>query len=348
MKNIYERTPLQPFGPVYVPGEQYAFYINFDKPISDPNFEAFSLDIYQGDTEIATGIGVLQKDLTEDGINYNIFCVFEFPNIPNGNYKFSIRDPSDGNIEKVSSNCILVESEEKWYSRAPTVMYRNETNFYGFNYENIADFFNIFRLPLIEVDYQYELQKTQYRNASDRRLRNIKSDRYKYRKVESYMFDEWAHDAASCMYEHDGIYIDGIKYVTKDAYAVEVDTIMLFAKGSVNAYVDNPNLIYKFPINNQTSIPTGPTSNTMAQKTRIKINDGSQLVVDWQNDVIPGTTVKYAARHGNYFDISEVDSVGGIWIPNGTPSYEITGRVGDAVTEVTFSPQVQLSEFTII
>ena len=246
MENLYAFTRNYPSCPVYAPGERYAFYANFDQPISDPAFANFRLDIYKGNTPVLTNIGTLQQDMVT-GFTYNIYSIFDFPELTNGYYQFVIFD-AVANVIKATSNFILVENDPAFYNNAPMVMYRNESNIYGFNYELLTDFFNIFRLSLIKIDAQYDLQKTQYRNTSDKRLRNIKSYRFKYRKIESYYFTEDDHDAASVMYEHDGIYIDGVKYETKDAYQVTVDPINDETKGSVNAYVDQPNIIYKFPI----------------------------------------------------------------------------------------------------
>jgi hypothetical protein len=346
MENLYSKTPNKVFGPIYVPTEQYAFYINFDTPVSDSNFDHFQLDVYQGATSKATNIGPLQKDLVT-GITYNIFAVFHCPQLPNGYYQFVIWDTL-ANVEKIRSNYIWIENDPLAYANAPTVLYRNASNRNKINYENLVDYFNVFRLPLIKIDYQFELQKTQYRNASDQRLRNLRDFKYKFIKIESYWFDEPAHEAASEMYEHDGIYIDGIKYITKDAYSIATEPLNDYSKGSVNMYVDDTDQEYTFPINTRSVFVDSSSPEAMAQKTVIDITDGSVKVINWQTDYLSGTTITYVAKHGNSIQISESDLTNGVWVPNGVPAAAVAKDGSGNILTVTLSPQSDISEFIII
>lgn len=244
MEKAYVKNKCKILTPVYVPGEKYSFYLNFDKPTTDPNFNNFLLCIYDlHDNRMVTDIGPLQKDIVTSTL-YNIFCLFQMPALANGNYVFAIWD-SVNDIVKCKSNKILVLNED--YAQNTAILsFRNTRNLYGYDYENLLDFFQQFRLPLIKVEYQYDVDRTQYRNVSNRQLRNLISYVDKVVKVESYYYDEDAHDAAAILYQHDQIYIDGIQYVPKDAYQISTDLINNAPRAEVNCYVVNSASLFIF------------------------------------------------------------------------------------------------------
>lgn len=233
IKNSYIKDKGNSFEPIYVPNEIYSFYINFDEPISDPSFNNFSLNLMDGDDIVSPNLGVLKKDIVFS-ITYNIWCEFIFPFVKNGCYRFAIIDDVTG-IIKVKSNCIHVEKDFFQVNTA-LLHYKHKRNIFGFNYENIPDFYNRFRLPLNKIEYQFDVDKSQYRNVSDKKLRNLYSYRDKFVKIESYYFDEPAHDAMSAVYEQSDIIIDGTRYLPKDAYVIETNQTMTQNKGTVNAY----------------------------------------------------------------------------------------------------------------
>ena len=233
LENAYIKVKGKEFTPIYVSQEKYSFYINFDKPISDPDFDNFRLNLMLNDTIVSPNLGTLKKDIQFSDL-YNIHCEFIFPYVPNGKYHFAIMDITTEEV-KCKSNCILVENDE--YSKNSALFYfRHSRPLYNFNYNNIPEFYNIFRLPLNKVDFQYDLDKTQYRNVTDRKLRNLHSYLDKYVKIESYYFDEPAHDAMAVAFEHDETLINGTQYVPKDAYSVETYVISETSKGTVNAF----------------------------------------------------------------------------------------------------------------
>lgn len=231
--NAYIRDKGHKFEPIYVPNEIYSFYINFDKPITDENFSNFRLNIMNGDTLVSPNIGELKQDMISE-FSYNIYCQFIFPFVPNGCYTFAITDIETGEIQ-CRSNCILVE-KEMYAQNSVIFQYRHKRPISGFNYDNLPGFYNTFRLPLNKIDYQYDVEKKQYRNVSNKKLRNLYDYLYKYVKVESYYFDEQAHDAMAIAYQHDDILMNGTQYMTKDAYQVESNQLQSLNKGSVNLF----------------------------------------------------------------------------------------------------------------
>lgn len=231
--NAYIKDEGQVFEPIYVPSEIYSFYMNFDKPITDPDFANFRLNLTRDGVLVSPNLGTLKKDMVT-AYSYNIYCEFVFPQVLDGCYKFVIQDIVTDEI-KCTSNCITVEAAAFNFNSA-ILHYRHKRNLFNFQYSNLPDFYNKFRLPLNKIDYQYEVERKQYRNISDKKLRNLYSYRDKYIKVESYYFDEQAHDAMSAVWEHNDITIDGTRYLAKDEYQVDVDQQRALAKGSITAY----------------------------------------------------------------------------------------------------------------
>lgn len=243
ISNAYIKDNDKCFTPVYAPGELYSFYINFDVPTNDPDFGNFALNLYKGDELIFEDVGTLENHVVKGVDLYNIFCNFEFPDVPNGQYQFVIEDAVNG-IEKCRSNVILCERDE-FELITQNFVYYDEENIFNFYYELLPDYKNRFRLPLAMVDYQYETERTQYRNVSDNRLRNLTSFRDKVAKIESYGFDQAAHDAITAAYEHEYIFINGAGITPKSAYQVVTNQNSTITKGTIDVYL-NGNVLDDF------------------------------------------------------------------------------------------------------
>lgn len=240
IKNAYIRDNVRCLTPVYAPAEQYSFYINFDDPTNDPGFGNFRLHLYRGSTVIASNIGLLQAHVVV-GINlYNIYCEFEFPDVPNGQYQFVIVD-SVSHIEKCRSNVILCE-RDYFQPISQTFVFWDEQTQFNYYYELLPGFKNRFRLPLAMINYQYETTRTQYRNVSDSKLRNLHSYLDKIVTIESYSFDEQGHDAITCAYEHRHVFIQNSGITPKTAYTVTTNQQSTLTKGAIDVYLNGDTL----------------------------------------------------------------------------------------------------------
>ncbi len=204
-------------GPVYFPGELYTFYINFDKPISDPDFEYFRLDLRKdgSDDAIAEDIGKLLKDSVNANF-YNIRASYLFPDVRFGWYRLAIIDTVT-EVTKALSNPILCEERDQVKNTA-YVVYRHKKDLYNFRYEANPNFWNKIRLPMVQTGFRIESERKQYRNVTNRRLRNYKNYKDEVIRIESYYTDEDGHRAFASLYDHDTIFIDSTFIVPKDAY----------------------------------------------------------------------------------------------------------------------------------
>jgi hypothetical protein len=220
--------------PVYVPGEQYSFYINFNRAISDSGFNNFRLHLISClDDSIIENFANLHKDEINEA-QYNIYSEFIFPIAEVGEYKFGIWDNYQNKYKAVSNSFTVHNNTED----TTVLKYRSPYDFENFGYSRLPEYFNVFRLPLILVDIQYESEKQQYRNVTDRRFRNYRSYRDKMIKVESYYFDDNSHEAISCAYEHEVLILNNQLYVPKSGYEIEDIRERDTKKGSIELYSD--------------------------------------------------------------------------------------------------------------
>ena len=247
MKNIYIKDPDNCMLPVYVPGEKYSFYINFQNAINDPDFANFRLNVVVANTQVnaSLNIGALKKHILENEL-YNIYCEFTFPPMANNTYYFEIVDVVKA-VSKAKSNYILVENTA-YNLTTQRIEYANELNIDKFYYETLPEFRNIFRLQLSKIDVQFPTEKNQYRNITDHKLRTISSYRDKVVKIESYYFDEDGHEAMASVVDHSEIYIDDQKYVAKTPYQTTTSITSNLYKGEFDAIEDPDAIIDSDPV----------------------------------------------------------------------------------------------------
>jgi hypothetical protein len=232
---LYEKIKSPKRFPVYVPGEQYSFYINFERPISDGGFNNFRLHLISCENDsLIENFANLEKDQVNEA-QYNIYAEFTFPVAADGVFKFGIWDNSQ-NKYKAISNTFTIYSD---VTKTAVLKYRSPYDYERFGYSRLPEYFNVFRLPLILIDLQYESQKSQYRNVSDRKFRNYRSYRDKVIKVESYYFDENSHEAISCAYEHEVLIINDQLFVPKGGYEIDEIPDRDTKKGSIELYADS-------------------------------------------------------------------------------------------------------------
>jgi hypothetical protein len=224
-------------GPVFVPGEEYKFYINFDEPISDPSFANFRLDLMnERDQLTQAAVGTLTKDVI-DPDHYNLIVTVNLPlTIRDGNFYFAIWDTVAA-VQKARSSMILVANDH-FQESTMYVAFRNKFDLNGIKYEQNPGFWNKLRLPLIQIDYQFEGERKQYRNVSNGKLRSIKNYVDEVATIESYWFSREMHRAASAMYDHDTIFMNNVSVTPKTAYQRENNQQSMISKGNIQVILD--------------------------------------------------------------------------------------------------------------
>lgn len=219
------------------PGEVYAFYINFTDRVNDPNFDSFRLDLINDATgeTVLEGIGTLEKDEIEFGF-YNILCSFSCPDVVFGWYRLQIWDQAANSLKAIS-NPLNIEKPE-YVKNTAFLVYRNNEDLFNIQYEKNPDFYNKIRLPLIQLgDIKGPADRKQYRNVSDKRLRNYRTYKDLTVKLQSYKYNEFGHLAAEDMYLHDTIFVDNTAIVPKSEYERDEDIRAELTNASIEAYI---------------------------------------------------------------------------------------------------------------
>lgn len=239
------------FTPIFVPGETYRFIINGEL-ITDPAFDSFRLRLYNNAGQmVSNDFGVLSRMFPLEDIflvspprvnPYIIYCTMVFPQVPLGQYYFTVHDESK-DAELVRSNVIICETH--LMTKSVLVEYRNDRGIYNYYYDNKglpADFYNTFRLPLTQEELQYESDRKQYRNATNQQFRNLRSNRYTMRKIRGILLDDDGHEALSAMLEHSDIIVDGKPVTVKTALQIEANNSSELTSSSFDAYFDNEDI----------------------------------------------------------------------------------------------------------
>jgi len=239
LNTAYKRDEGRCWGPVFFPGETYAFYINFDEPIDAPNFGSLSLDLvdYITGQHVATDIGQLEQDMLLElpGL-YNIKCQFTCPNVRFGWYRLAIMQ---GTSVVCISAPINVE-EPNLVANTTYVAWRNKENKFGYQYENPGNenWYNKLRLQIIQRTYRIESDRKTYRNATNRRMRSLLNYSDYVIMAESYRFSEAGHLGIAAVYDHDTIFMNDVNVVPKDDYAVEDALQSVLCNATISLYID--------------------------------------------------------------------------------------------------------------
>jgi hypothetical protein len=241
LNTAYVRDEGRCFGPVMFPGETYKHIINLINPTSDLSFDDWELHLLEADgiTLVNNDVGSLFKIPLTDAfykIRFEMLC----PPVAFGTYKLGIYDPTGATYKAISSVIIIEEPEV--VKNTAFVAFRNTTNLYYFDYELLpADYYNTIRLPLIQIESKIEEERKQYRNVTNRRVRNLKNYKDTVITVESYYFDGNGHEAMAAIYDHDDVRINDIMVVAKDAYTIEARQNSVLSKAKIDLYIDVAN-----------------------------------------------------------------------------------------------------------
>lgn len=129
---------------VFYPNDIFSFYANLDELETDGNFANWRLGIYNDDFTLAfDDVGVLNQDFIS-GYGYRFWSTFQVPNtLIAGCYYLLIVD--NNSMVQYASNLI-----KGFQLRDYTVSlrYRNDKNILNYNYEDLPDFYNRFRIQL--------------------------------------------------------------------------------------------------------------------------------------------------------------------------------------------------------
>lgn len=200
--------------PFIKPGDQFAFYINFTEPINDLDFDDWKLGLIKINITnpidntfdflfFNSDLALLEKDIVTGGFFNIVVNAFEFPITANGEYQLLIYNSVTGKT-KFLSNKIQVQNGDV-DNFTLSLKYRNSFNTYNFQYENLPNFFNLIRIHLHQIEYQYENGGKQYKEVSTGTRRNLITNPDKPITLQAFWFDEEAHDAMNSVVNADNV-----------------------------------------------------------------------------------------------------------------------------------------------
>lgn len=121
--------------------------------------------------------------------------------------------------------------------------YRNSSNIFNFNYEELPNFRNEIFIDLNVINNEPEYDLTNYSEASTGFVRNQKSQLKDSYTLEAYFFDEVAHSGMKGISMHDDIELNFRPYQIKEGYEIEFNIRNRVEKGSIQVYDQNANEI---------------------------------------------------------------------------------------------------------
>ncbi len=219
----YVRNWNRKFTPIYTPGENYSFYINFDEMPDDPSAPHLILRIIKTDGTFVCNIPAALSTLyiAGLGIGYHLYSNdFVFPYIADREYYFQIWNNSYG-YEMCRSNIILVNSD-CYYTTTP-VKFRHNDQLFGVRYDLLPDFYQKFRIPFNQIHApEFKADRDQYRESSNgRELQNSKSFRDIILTIEMFFSDDRDLEAVSAILEHNEIFISGNRLISMNQIKID-------------------------------------------------------------------------------------------------------------------------------
>lgn len=233
------------YKPLLVAGEALRFYINAENGLdiipvgSDTN----TLQLVNAETDAVedNNIATLQQhqftDSAGDTVKTYYAEVVIDGTVPVGRYVLQIRNVANDIL--LTSNQLRVVSSTGTFARSSSLCkFAHDRYFYGINYQDLAGFYQQFRLHINEIDNQFEQDRDVYNSVTTGKQRTYNNYMKQVKKAETYYFDKYAHEAAAVMFQHDELYINLKQYVAKDTYKINTDIKGKLSKGEIELYLE--------------------------------------------------------------------------------------------------------------
>ncbi|MBL7738719.1 MAG: hypothetical protein JNK14_05830 [Chitinophagaceae bacterium] len=230
------------YRPLLVTGEAMRFYINALNGldiISTPDLNVLNLVNAETGAVVVSDVATLQQHQFIDGTGATVKTYYAEvvidSTVPVGRYVFEVR--SSGNVLLLQSNQIRVVSSN-YLTNSCLCKFAHDRYFYGINYQDLAGFYQQFRLNINETDNQFESDKEVYNEITTGKQRTYNNFMKQLKKAETYYFDKYAHEAAAIMFQHDELYINLKRYTAKDVYKISYDQRSKIMKGECELYLE--------------------------------------------------------------------------------------------------------------
>lgn len=240
----YNRDRDRLFCPIAYPSEAMAFYIASpnDAGLNFSNFADLRVAVVNATTGTVanSNAGMLEQHFLDSPTNtqYNIYCTMVVPALANGIYKLRIYRNTGGAV-LLESNYIEVRNDKSTLDiQSAHFRFRHDRYLFGVEYADIPDFYQQYRLPMALVDRQPEGDREVYREVSTGKQRTLQNYLSRWVKIELINLDADAHEAASVMFDHSSLTINGRAYTAKAAYKELTNPLHKVYKGEMELWDD--------------------------------------------------------------------------------------------------------------
>lgn len=221
--------------PLFLKGYAHFFYANLDESITDSDFDLWRINVYDiyGNL-IDSNVGDLTKDIVGSpdyrfyseiniglGVSTISLCVFV------------IYNSSTGVVKYVSNPFRIIDDSSK--QRYVLTEYRNTTNMFNFNYEDVLQYNSCF-LEINEVDSMAEFDIENNNEETTGLTIPLKSQIKKVLILEANFFDKPAQDALSALCIHGDIKLNGNQVSIKSGFKKEQNRANALARGTFEVY----------------------------------------------------------------------------------------------------------------
>ena len=209
-----------------------SFFVNGNE-LSTPDFANLRLSIFQGKgIEAISDVWPLNK-LTLSNGNYRVYVEdMLITSLNPGQVYYPVIYDTTTNLTLYKGNCFefVAEADAEKFVR---VSYRNSTNLFNFNYEEIPTFRNVLFLDLNVIENEPEYELTAYSEATTGFRRNEKSQLSDSFTLEAFLFDTNAHNGMKAVSLHDDIELNTLPYQIKEGYSIDTNVRSSLARGSI-------------------------------------------------------------------------------------------------------------------
>jgi len=236
-RNKNHRGVFPVYGPTLVPTENVKFYCNFTTPVSEARTN-WRMDLLDSKNQIdVVGIAALNEVAVTGGVRFRIDFTMPTPSGGNGYYRFMIWNTVSTEV-KFISNPVRVTSQLCDIAYTSTVQYSSPNNIFNYDYEQDPQIETILRIEVNLTDTQFPDEQEEYKELSTGLKKRYSSELDKVYELETYYFDDAAHEAFAVMLQHEDLIMNDVPIVKDGDYSVETDTRQNVYRGRVTV-IDN-------------------------------------------------------------------------------------------------------------
>ena len=242
-------TECSPYRPVLTECDGTNFFINSENGISAATLGTLRLDVVDRFwNTIQTDVNPVQQFAT--GVDDEVKLYSEGVTLTGlkdcGFYMLVITDTTAGEAVYVGNEFVFFEDNNDINKLTSYLEYRNSEDIDFFEYEGLPNYENKIRLHLYRISQQRGADTEQYQEETTGKTRNLRSTPQKTYTIETYFFDDAAHDATGRMLEHDGIVLNRLAYTKRSSLEVEFNADTRTHKGTFDLFLDRFASVNKF------------------------------------------------------------------------------------------------------